>query len=159
MVFAGKDQERVRDVEGLKGAIEEDVFEEADAVVGVAADEVRGGGDLVELEEGGFGLVEFGLLPGCAGEIPGVVAGKVVVAPVGGVFDGAGAGDGRFKAGGLGDEPVGHVAAVAVAADSEVFAGSAMPAATRASTPARMSLTGSGDDFGHDAELEGVAVA
>ena len=36
------------------------------------------------------------------------------------MLDRAGAGDGGFEARGLSDEPVGHVSAVAVAADGEV---------------------------------------
>ena len=105
----------------LQGPLHCLTFEIAYADVGGALDEMRGGFDLVELEERGLALIKVGVFPGLAAEVPGVVPGGIVVAPVGGVLHGAGAGYGGFEAGGLGDEPVGHVSAIAVTADGEVI--------------------------------------
>ena len=84
------------------------------------ADHVRGRFDFVDLEDGGFVVIALRRLPGASAEEVGVVVGGVVVAPVADVLDRAGAGDGGFEARGLGDQPVGHVSAIAVAADGEV---------------------------------------
>src|ERR1700712_306080 len=108
MAFAGEGEERMRDVERFERVLEQDVFEEGDADVGIAADYVGGGGDLVHLEESGLALIELRILPGTSTEVGGIVEGEVVVAPVGCVLDGAGTGNSGAEAGGLGDEPVGH---------------------------------------------------
>src|SRR6202451_1867658 len=100
--------------------LEQVVFEDGDADVVGAGGHVGGSADFVDLEDGGFVVVALGGFPGASTEEVGVVEGGVVVAPVADVLDGSGAGDGGFEAGGLGDEPVGHVSAVAVAADGEV---------------------------------------
>ena len=120
VAFAGKDEEAMRNAQRLQGAFHGDSLQIAYAYIGAALHQVGGRFDFVELKERGFALVEGGVFPGLAAEIPGVVPGFVVVAPVGGVLHGSGAGDRGFEAGGLGDEPVGHVAAVAVAADGQV---------------------------------------
>jgi hypothetical protein len=58
--------------------------------------------------------------PGIAAQEIGIVEYGVVISPVNGVLHRADTGDRSFEARGLGDEPVGHVPAVAVAADAEV---------------------------------------
>src|SRR5215831_522916 len=139
VAFSGKNQERTRDAEVMQGVVEQVVFSDRDANVVSASDDVGWCFHFTDLEDGGFVVVARRLRPGESAEEVGIVKGGVVVAPVGDVLDRSGACDSGFEACGLGDEPVGHVSAVAVAADGEVF-GIGNAAFTSASTPSRMSL-------------------
>ncbi len=134
------------------------IFEDGDADVVGSGDHVGGGFDFVDLEDGGFVVIALGGFPGASAEEVGVVEGGVVVAPVGEVLDGSGAGDGGFEAGGLGDEPVGHVSAVAVAADGEaVGVGDAV--FDEGVDAFENIFAGAGDDGGNDLLEEFVAVS
>ena len=119
MAFSGEDEEFVGDSQRIERVFEEIVFQHCDSDVVSAGNHVRGRFDFVDLEDGGFVVVALLGFPGTSAEEVGVVIGCVVVAPVANVLDGSGSGDGGLEAGGLGDEPVGHVSAVAVAADGE----------------------------------------
>src|ERR1700691_5392516 len=138
--------------------LEQVVFEDGDADVVGAGGHVGGSADFVDLEDGGFVVVALGGFPGASTEEVGVVEGGVVVAPVADVLDGAGAGDGGFEAGGLGDEPVGHVSAVAVAADGEMV-GVGDAVFDEGVDPFENVFAGAGDDLGNDLGEEFVAVS
>src|SRR6202167_442370 len=138
--------------------LEQVVFEDGDADVVGAGGHVGGSADFVDLEDGGFVVVAPGGFPGASTEEVGVVEGGVVVAPVADVLDGAGAGDGGFEAGGLGDEPVGHVSAVAVAADGEVVGVGDAVFDERVDAFEDV-FAGAGDDLRNDLLEEFVAVS
>ena len=137
---------------------EEIVFHDGDADVVGAGDHVGGRFDFVDLEDGGFVVVALGGFPGASAEEVGVVVGGVVVAPVADVLDRAGAGDGGFEARGLGDEPVGHVSAVAVAGDGEVV-GVGDAVFDEGVDAFEDVFAGAGDDHGNDLLEEFVAVS
>src|SRR6185503_2345430 len=116
------------------------------------------GFDFVKAKESSFALIEFRVLPGFSAEVPRVVPGGVVIAPVGGVLDCASTGDGGFEARCLGDEPVGHVSAIAVTTDGKVVRISI--AVFDEGIYAGEDVTaGFGDEVGSDLEREVVAVA
>lgn len=96
----------MRNAQLLEGTLHSDPLQIAYAYIGAALHQVGGGLDLIEEKQGGLGLVSLWIFPGLASQVPGVVPGLVVVAPVGGVLDGTGSGDRGFEAGGLGDEPL-----------------------------------------------------
>ena len=137
---------------------EQIIFEDGDADVVGSGDDVGGRFHFVDLEDGGFVVVALGSFPGATAEEVGVVEGGVVVAPVGEVLDGAGSGDGGFEAGGLGDEPVGHVSAIAVATDGEV-AGVGDAVFDEGVDAFEDVFAGAGDDLGNDLGEEFVAVS
>src|SRR5581483_86164 len=83
---------------------------------------MRGRADFVHLENSRFIVITLRCLPGKSAKIIGVVESGIVIAPVGDMLDRACAGDGYLPLSGLSDEPVGHVAAIAVSADSEMVA-------------------------------------
>src|SRR5712692_5146682 len=74
----------------------------------------------VDQENRGFVVVTLGRLPGQPSQKVSVVERGIVVAPVGDVLHRTRAGHRSLEARGLSDEPVGHVAAVTIAADGEV---------------------------------------
>src|ERR1700680_2513466 len=79
------------------------------------------GTDFVDLEDGSLIMIALGGFPGTSAEEIGVIKSCVVIAPVAHVFDRAGSRDCGFEAGGLRDQPVGHVAAVGVATNAETI--------------------------------------
>ena len=120
MAFAGEDQQRAGDAQVVQGVVKQIVFGDRNADIIASADQMGGSLDFVHLEDGGFVVIALRRFPGNASEKIGVVEGHVVIAPVGDVLDGSGSGDSNFEARGLSDQPVGHVAAVAVAAHGQV---------------------------------------
>src|SRR6266849_2940277 len=76
--------------------------------------------DLVDLENRSFVVVTLLRLPREPAQKVSVIESRIVVAPVSDVLHRTRAGHRSLEARGLSDEPVGHVAAVAVAADGEV---------------------------------------
>ncbi len=158
MAFAGEDQQSVGNAEGIERVLEQIIFEHGDADVVGAGDHVGGGADFVDLEDGGFVVIALGGFPGASAEEVGIVEGGVVVAPVAYMLDRPGAGDGGFEARGLSDEPVGHVAAVAVAADGEMI-GVGEAIFHEGVDAFENIFAGAGDDDGNDLLKEFVAVS
>src|ERR1019366_4029245 len=110
-------QQVTRNIQFVQGAIEQVVLEHGDANVVRPGDHVGWRADFIELVNRAFAAIATGGLPRQPAEVIHVVESGVVVTPVGDVLDRAGTGDGDLEASGLGDQPVGHVTAVAVAAD------------------------------------------
>src|SRR6202035_1527258 len=77
--------------------------------------------DFVDLEDGSLVMIALGGFPGTSAEEVGIVKRCVVIAPVAHVFDRACSRDCGLEAGGLRDEPVGHVPAVSVATTVETI--------------------------------------
>src|SRR5271155_369249 len=158
MAFAGKDQQRIWNPERVQSVLQQIIFQHGNTNVLGAGDYVGGSADFVDLKDGGFIVITLRGFPGTSAEEVGVVVGGVVVAPVADVFDCAGAGDGGFEAGGLGDEPVGHVSAVAVAADGEVV-GVGDAVFDQGVDAFENVFAGARDDLRNDLQEEFVAVA
>src|SRR5579872_490375 len=120
VAFAGKDEQRLRNAEGVERVLEQIVLKHGHADVTSSGDHVRGRFHFVDLENGGFVVVALRGFPRTSAEKVGVVVGGVVIAPVADVLHGSGSGDRGLEARGLSNEPIGHVSAIAVSADGEV---------------------------------------
>src|ERR1700751_2476111 len=81
---------------------------------------MRWRGDFSKLVNGAFAQIALWRLPRAATRVVGIGGGHVVVAPISGVLDGPCACHCGLETSRLSDEPVRHVAAVAVAADREM---------------------------------------
>src|SRR5205807_2070678 len=103
----------------------------------------------LHLENGSLIMISLLRLPGQTSKEVSVVKGCVVVAPVADMLYCSSAGDGCFPAGRLGYEPIRHVAAVAVAAHSQVI-GISNSIFDQGSDAFENVLAGAGDDFGHN---------
>src|SRR5438067_10160548 len=84
-----------------------------------SSDYVRGCFNLVDLKDGSFVVITLLGFPRTPAKKVSVIERGVVVAPVSHMFNGSGTSDRSFEPGSLRDEPIGHVTAVAVAADGE----------------------------------------
>src|SRR6202030_1691262 len=116
------------------------------------------GADFVDLEDGSLIMVALGGFPGTPAEEIGIIKSCIVIAPVAHVFDRAGSRDCGFEAGGLRDEPVGHVATVAVATNGETIRiGDAV--FHQRVNPFENVLAGTRDDDGNDLHEELVPVS
>src|SRR5215467_11999277 len=158
MAFPGENQQLVRNVERIEGVLQQVVFQHGNADVGASGDHVGGSLDFIDLENGGFIVITLCRFPGAPAEKVGIIVGGVVVAPITHVLHGAGAGNGSFEARGLGNEPVGHVAAITIAADGEpVGIGNAV--FDQSVDTLKNVFTRAGDDLGNDLHQELVAVS
>src|ERR1700680_3681893 len=114
--------------------------------------------DFVDLEDGSLVMIALGGFPGTSAEEVGIIKSCVVIAPVAHVFDRACARDCGFEAGGLRDEPIGHVAAVAVATNGETIRiGDAL--FHQRVNPFENVLAGTRDDDGNNLHEELVSVS
>src|SRR5882724_4116598 len=105
----------------MQGMIQQIIFQDSDADIVSTGDHVRRRLYFVNLKNGSFAQVALRDLPGASAKIVGIVQGQIVVPPVGDVFHGASAGDRSLEARGLRDQPVGHVATVAVSSNRQVL--------------------------------------
>src|ERR1700683_5855240 len=103
-------------------------------------------------------MITLRSFPGTSAEEVGVVVSGVVIAPVADVLDRSRAGNGGVEARGLRDEPVGHVSAVAVAADGEVV-GIGCAVFHQSVDAFENIFAGTGDDLRNDLFKELVAVS
>ena len=103
-------------------------------------------------------MIALRSFPRASAEKVGIVEGGIVVAPVANVFDRARAGDGGLPLRALGDEPVGHVSAVAVPANAEAAAIGNAVFHQRVDAFENV-LARAGDDLGNDLLQELVAIA
>ena len=122
MTFAGKDQQRARHFQRVQRALQQVLLADIHANVFRAAHHVCRRFDFVDLENRRFVVINLLVFPRrFAAKVRSIVEGQVIVAPIGGVLDSAGTGRGSFEARGLRDQPVGHVAAVAITGDREAI--------------------------------------
>src|ERR1019366_4107170 len=156
--LAGKNQQVTRNIQFVQGAIEQVVLEHCDANVVRPGNHVGWRADFIELINRALATIAISGLPGQPSEVIGVVEGGVVVAPVGDVLDRAGTGDGGLEASGLRDQPVGHVTAVAVAADGQAVRVGNAVFYQRIDTRQYI-FAGTGNEFRNDLEGELVSVA
>src|SRR6266851_5792009 len=114
--------------------------------------------DFVDLEDGSLIMIALGGFPGTSAEEIGIIKSCVVIAPVAHVLDRACSRDCGFEAGGLRDEPIGHVAAVAVAANGETIRISDAVFQQRVNAFENV-LAGTRDDEGNDLHEELISVS
>src|SRR5450432_12052 len=157
MALALKDQKRARNSERVQSVVEQIVFENSHANVVAAAHHVSRRLDLIHLEQSRFIVITLLGLPGTASQEIGIVERHVVVAPVGCVLHGAGAGHGGLEAGGLRDQPVGHVPAITVTGNREVFRIGTAVAHQRIDACQNV-FSGTRDDLRHNLRQKLVAV-
>src|ERR1700722_5341798 len=119
--LAGKYEGRMRHPERLECPFHARSLQVAYAYVRASLHQMGRRFHFVESKQRSLTLIKLRILPGLPAEIPCVIPCLIVIAPVSRVFNGSGPRDSRSKARGLRDEPVGHVAAVAIAADGKMI--------------------------------------